>query len=65
VLPIAAPYLELYAVIGKRWGGDAGTFGIPNLHDAPETEMGSMLGHFSYLVAIVSPVPAAVIDADA
>lgn len=50
-LPIEAPYLELYDVIGTRWGGDVATFVLPNLWDAPEDEGPGSVGRLSYIVA--------------
>jgi microcystin-dependent protein len=54
-LPIEAPYLELYAAIGKTWGGGAETFALPNLWSEPDpgtTTEGEGFSRLSYIVAI-------------
>jgi microcystin-dependent protein len=55
VLPIEAPYLDLYSVIGKRWGGDVETFGVPNLWDEVDADVAGSVGRMSYLVAVAAP----------
>lgn len=52
MLPIEAPYLALFEVIGHRWGGDVATFGVPNLWDVPADQAAGSVGQFSYLVAV-------------
>lgn len=54
-LPIEAPYLQLYEVIGTRWGGDVATFALPNLWDAPEAETAGGVGRLSFIVAQTPP----------
>ncbi|HEY4217883.1 MAG TPA: tail fiber protein [Gemmatimonadaceae bacterium] len=62
LLPIEAPYLELYSILGKRWGGDVATFGVPNFWDEPQTGTASVVDRYSYLVACVQPSSPAVAD---
>jgi microcystin-dependent protein len=57
VLPIQPPYIELYEAIGRRWGGDVETFGIPNFRDAPDGGATENVARFSYLVAVAGPLP--------
>ena len=52
-LPIEAPYLELYEIIGKTWGGGDDTFALPNLWNQSLVDTHDV-GKLSYIVAIAT-----------
>lgn len=51
-LPIEAPYLELYEIIGRTWGGGDATFALPNLWNQSMIDAHGV-GKLSYIVATV------------
>jgi microcystin-dependent protein len=50
-LPIAEPWLELYEVIGNKWGGDDGRFALPDLRGAEELSAAGTVGNLTYIIA--------------
>jgi microcystin-dependent protein len=55
-LPVAEPYLALYDVIGRRWGGDAEHFTLPDMRDPSGLE-GTTVNGLTYMIAATGRLP--------
>jgi microcystin-dependent protein len=58
-LPITDPYLELYDVIGNKWGGDDGRFALPDLRKEEELLALGTIGNLTYIIATAGRRPEA------
>lgn len=51
-LPVAEPWLQLFEVIGRRWGGDDHRFAIPDLR-GDEPNVVDHAGNLTFIIATV------------
>jgi microcystin-dependent protein len=56
VLPIEPPYMDLYDVVGTRWGRDPETFAVPDFWSEPGPTGEIGIGRLSYVVAVHAPL---------
>ena len=55
---MAEPWLGLFEVIGRRWGGDEERFAVPDLRGA-EPNVPDHAGNLTFIIATVGRAPEA------
>jgi microcystin-dependent protein len=56
-LPIGEPFLALFDVIGKTWGGDAEYFAVPDLRSNEDAGVSDPANRLTYIIAIAGMRP--------